>query len=181
MTEVLGKKIDLDTFILIDEINDNEILDNLLVDIHNNRTYYHQPTNVKAKHTEFNFLNHNINFHIFLKSIKNKIQLVWKKNFIIDSSWANIYNKEDYANLHHHKCSTAFSGILYLTDGPGPGTYFSDYDLTIHEKKGRYVLFHGNLLHEVKKFNYTKDRITIAFNCVEVGFSSKDEKVMLIK
>ena len=70
---------------------------------------------------------------------------------------------------------------MYLTDGPGPGTYFPDYDLTIYEKKGRFVLFHGHLVHEVKKFNYTQDRITIAFNCGEVGFINENTKIQIIK
>jgi hypothetical protein len=83
--------------------------------------------------------------------------------------------------MHNHKGSTAFSGILYLTDGPGPGTYFPHYDLTVHEKKGRFCLFHGHLQHEVKKFNYTKDRITVAFNFCQVGFEDENEKILKIK
>lgn len=181
MTEILSKDILLNTFILIDEIKDDLIINNLLKDINENDEYYHKYTNVIGKHTEFYFLNKNKNFHDFLRSIKKQIYSIYKENFIIESSWANIYNKDSYAKVHNHKGSTAFSGILYLTDGPGPGTYFNDYDLTVHEKKGRFVLFHGHLEHEVKKFNYTKDRITIAFNCCATGFENKDQKRILIK
>lgn len=181
MTEILRKNISLDTFILIDEINNDSILNNLLKDINENKEYYHRHTNVVGTHTKFNFLNENKNFHDFLKSIKKQIYSIYKENFIIESSWANIYNKNDYANMHNHKGSTAFSGILYLTDGPGPGTYFNDYDLTVHEKKGKFVLFHGHLSHEVKKFNYIKDRITIAFNCSSVGFFEENQKIILIR
>jgi hypothetical protein len=179
--ELLNKNISLSTFILIDEINNDLIIENLLKDIYNNTKYYPTFTNVVARHTEFNFLNNNKNFIDFMKLIKNQIFSVYKNKFIIDSAWANIYNKDNFANLHDHKSSSAFSGILYLTDGPGPGTYFKDYDLTIHEKKGRFCLFHGHLEHEVKKFNYEKDRITIAFNCVQVGFSDEGQKIVLIK
>jgi hypothetical protein len=42
-------------------------------------------------------------------------------------------------------------------------------------------LFHGHLEHEVKKFNYEKDRVTIAFNCVQVGFPDENAKIVLIK
>jgi hypothetical protein len=116
-----------------------------------------------------------------MKLIKNQIFSVYKNKFMIESAWANIYNKDNFAKLHDHKSSSAFSGVLYLTDGPGPGTYFKDYDLTIHEKKGRFCLFHGHLEHEVKKFNYEKDRVTIAFNCVQVGFPDENAKIVLIK
>jgi hypothetical protein len=181
MTEILKKDILLNTFILIDEINDNLIIDSLLKDVYENNNYYHKYTNVIAKHTEFKFLVGNKNFHNFLKSIKKQISSINDKNFIIGEAWANIYNKNDYAKKHKHVASTAFSGILFLTDGPGPGTYFNDYDLTVHEKKGRFVLFHGHLTHEVKKFNYIKDRITIAFNFYEEGFEEKNQKITYIK
>ena len=181
MTKILRKDILVDTFILIDEINDDLILNNLLKDILENKEYYHKHTNVIGKHTKFNFLNDNKNFHNFLKLIKKQIYYIYKENFLIDNAWANTYNKNDYANLHNHIGSTAFSGILYLTDGPGPGTYFPQYDLTVYEKKGRFCLFHGHLEHEVKKFNYEKDRITIAFNCIQVGFLDEGQKIILIK
>jgi hypothetical protein len=181
MTEILRKDILLDTFILIDEINDDLILNNLLTDIYENKEFYHKYTNIIGKHTKFNFLNENKNFHNFLISIKKQIFYIYKENFLIQGAWANIYNKNDYAKMHHHKASTAFSGILYLTDGPGPGTYFPQYDLTVPEKKGRFCLFHGHLEHEVKKFNYTKDRITIAFNFDNVGFEKENENIIYIK
>ena len=40
-----------------------------------------------------------------------------------------------------------------------------EYDLLIKEKKGRFILFHPLIKHEVKHYNYKKERITIAFNC----------------
>ena len=181
MTEILKKEILLNTFILIDEVNDNLMIDNLLKDINENKEYYHKYTNVIGKHTRFTFLNENKNFHNFLKSIKKQIYSIYKYNFVIQAAWANIYNKDNYAKPHDHRGSTAFSGILYLTDGPGPGTYFPEYDLTVHEKKCRFVLFHGHLVHEVKKFNYTKDRITIAFNFTDVAFEDPNEKIIYIK
>jgi hypothetical protein len=179
--QLFNKEIKLDTFILIDKINDHTIIDNLKEDIYKNDEYFHQPTNVMAKHSEFNFLVNNKNFHNFLKLIKKQIYIIFKKNFIIDEVWANIYNGEDYTKMHDHKGATAFSGILYLTDGPGPGTYFPEYDLTIEEEAGKFVLFHGDLKHEVKKFKYNKDRVTIAFNFTQVAFLNKDRKIEYIK
>jgi hypothetical protein len=175
--KLFNKEIKLDTFILIDKINDLSIINNLKEDIYKNDEYFHQHTNVIAKHTKFDFLIGNKNFHDFLKSIKKQINLIFKENFVVNEVWANIYNGDDYAKIHHHEGSTAFSGILYLTDGPGPGTYFQEYDMTIEEEAGKFVLFHGHLKHEVKKFKYTKDRLTIAFNFTKVSFFNKDQTV----
>lgn len=181
MTKIINKDINIKTFILIDEIKDDDLINNLLKVIYNNNEYHHTQTNVIGKHSKFDFLNNNELFHIFLKKIKKQINLIFKENFIISESWANIYNNDNYALMHNHPGSTAFSGILYLTDGPGPGTYFPEYNLTVEEKKGRFVLFHGNLQHEVKKFKYTKDRVTIAFNFIKIGFLEKDIKIKTVK
>jgi len=180
MTKIHSKDIPLHTFILIDEIDNHLILDNLIKDIYQNNDFFGH-TNVKAKHSQFKFLVDNKNFHDFLHLIKKQIHFIFKDNFVLEDCWSNIYNNDDYAEEHTHTGSNAFSGILYLTDGPGPGTYFKDYDLIVPEKKGRFVLFHGHLKHEVKKFNYTKDRITVAFNCIRVGWISKDQKVLVVK
>lgn len=181
MTKILNKKIEINTFILIDEIDDDILIDNLLKIIYENNELHHTQTYVLSKHSRFDFLNNNPFFHLFLKKIKKQINLIFKENFIIQDVWSCIYNNEDYALMHNHVGSTAFSGILYLTDGPGPGTYFPEYDLTVEEKRGRFVLFHGNLLHEVKKFKYIKDRVVIAFNFTTVGFFNKDTQVQIIK
>lgn len=179
--QILNRVIPLNTFLLIDELNDTFLLDKLLEDIRLNNEFYHTYTNVIGKHTKFNFLQNNHNFINFIKSIKKQIYHICKEDFTISGAWANIYNKNDYAQIHHHEGNTAFCGILYLTDGPGPGTYFNEYDLTVHEKKGRFVLFHSHLNHEVKKFNYLEDRITIAFNVNKIGFLDENQKVKIIK
>tara|TARA_R110000868_G_scaffold71504_3_gene209359 strand:+ start:1068 stop:1580 length:513 start_codon:yes stop_codon:yes gene_type:complete len=162
--ELFKKTIPLDTFVLVDEIQDISIVDFLLTDIKNNKEYLPYSTNVIGKHTKWNFLNENKNFHNFILSIQKQTSKICEHDFILESAWANIYAGEDYVLPHKHEGSTAFSGILYLTDKPGPGTYFPQYDLTVEEKKGRFVLFHGSVEHEVKKFIYMKERITVAFN-----------------
>jgi len=181
MIKILNKEIKINTFILIDEIEDNFLIDDLLKVIYQNNKFHHTQTYVISKHSKFDFLNNNDLFHLFLKKIKKQINLICKESFIVQDAWSVIYNNEDHALLHNHVGSTAFSGLLYLTDGPGPGTYFPEYDLTVEEKKGRFVLFHGNLLHEVKKFKYVKDRVVIAFNFVKVGFFDEGAQVKIIK
>jgi hypothetical protein len=135
------KNIELETYILINEINDFNLIDKLILDVKEGikTSKVSRKTNVKGEHTEFNYLVENSNFHKFLKIIQPSIYKIYKQNFILKEVWGNIYNKNDYAEPHTHEDS-GFCGILYCTDGPGPGTYFNQYDLNIEEKKGRFVL-----------------------------------------
>lgn len=162
----------LNTFILINEIEEISLIDKL-IEIsrkHLPDSVISNLTNVKAQHTNFHSLNLCPEFHEFLKKIKKDIFKIYPLNFSIDSAWTNFYGKTktDHAQEHSHNGTTAFCGILYCTDGPGPGTYFSQYDLNVKEKKGRFILFHPLLLHSVQEFNYQSERITIAFNMNEV-------------
>jgi hypothetical protein len=164
---IFNKSLELKTFILMSEINDYELIDKLVLNAEKEikKSTISGKTNVKAERTEFNSLTKDYNFHNFLKIIQPFIFKIYQKSFIVSDVWANIYSKENhYAEEHNHKGISAFCGILYCTDGPGPGTYFNEYDLNIHEKKGRFVLFTPELKHSVPQFNYTNKRITIAFN-----------------
>ena len=188
---IFSKKIELDSYILINEINDFELIDKLILDVKAGvkTSIISGKTNVKGEHTNFTHLTENSNFHKFLKLIQPSIYKIYQRNFIIRDAWGNIYSKEEhYANCHNHGESSAFCGILYCTDGPGPGTYFNQHDLLISEKKGRFVLFSPILNHEVHNFKYIKDRITIAFNFMETKtfdnydnayFVNKNEEIVL--
>lgn len=167
--KLIQKKIELETYILIGQINDLSLIDNLILEVRKGveKSTVSRKTNVKGKHTEFKYLVSNKDFHNFLKIIQPSIFKIYKRNFIIKEVWGNIYSNKDYAVSHTHDDS-AFCGILYCTDGPGPGTYFKQYDLNIEEKKGRFVLFHPVLEHEVKPYDYKNERITIAWNFSEV-------------
>jgi hypothetical protein len=190
MEEIFNKKIEIDTYILIGEINNFDLIDNLIKDVREGVkiSKVSGKTNVKGEHTEFNYLVANPIFHKFLKIIQPSIYKIYQENFLIKEVWGNIYSKNgDYALSHTHDDS-AFCGILYCTDGPGPGTYFSQYDLLIKEKKGRFILFHPKLLHEVTHYDYKNDRITIAWNFSatkkwidydNVYFIGKDKKIIL--
>jgi len=163
--EIFNKKIEIDTYLLVGEINNFELIDSLIKDVREGlkTSKVSRKTNVKGEHTEFNYLAANPSFHKFLKIIQPSIYKIYKQNFIIKEVWGNIFKKNDYAEAHTHEDS-AFCGILYCTDGPGPGTYFNQYDLNIKEKKGRFVLFHPKLYHEVKPYIQGEERITIAWN-----------------
>ena len=166
----LEKIIERKSYIVIGEMEDYNLIDSLIEiarkKIDNNLAL----TNVKAKRTSFKSLVYEKKFTDFLNKIKPSIQKIFKEDFIISDVWANFYSepKKDYCEMHHHNGNTAFCGVLYCTDGPGPGTYFKDFDLNILEKKGRFILFDPILFHEVKPYPYKKERITIAFNFNEI-------------
>jgi hypothetical protein len=187
--EILNLTVKRDTYILVGEIDDLDLIDKLAEEVKRGIKEKTISTNV-TNHTVFNFFIENPLFHKFLKIIHRSIYKIYKQNFIIKDAWGNIYFKKgDVANKHTHKGVSAFCGILYCTDGPGPGTYFEDYDITIQEKKGRFVLFDPILIHGVKEFDYNKERITIAWNFMEIkkwsNFTNvykvnpKDEQIVL--
>jgi len=165
--ELKTKEIILNTFLLTGEIQNECIINNLIDFVKNNKKkelYY--KTHIKGHFTGFNSLIENQDFHYFLKSIQPSIYKIYKKHFIIHEAWGNVCELNDEVIEHTHWGTTAFCGILYLSDN-GPGTFFKDFDITIDEKIGKYVLFHPLLLHSVKKNLKNKERITIAFNMNE--------------
>lgn len=170
---ILAQEVKTNTFILIGELNNEVLINDLIKDVketvEKGKNLYNYKTNVQAIHTDFKSLSSNPNVHKFFCETKSSVFKVYKRNFEIREVWGNIYNKpnKDYTIEHQHAEASAFCGIIYLTDGPGPGTYFREYDLLVPEKKGRFVFFHPFLFHEVKPFNYTQERITIAFNLFE--------------
>jgi len=163
----LEKKIELNSFIYVNEINDDALIDNLIIDSKKKllESTLNYSTNVFAKRTNFDALVNNFYFNIFLKKIQKDIFKIYQDKFIIKEVWANFYrDSKDHAKMHNHRQATAFCGILYCTDSSGPGTFFPQYNLNVLEKKGRYVLFSPILDHEVKPCDFKGGRITIAWN-----------------
>ncbi len=171
-SDVLTKIVERKTNIVIGEIDDDQLIDSLIIEAKDKlkESTVSGKTNVRAEHTDFRALTYSPNFHSFLLKIKSSIKKIYEKKFEVREVWANIYKEpnKDYAITHSHADTSAFCGVLYCTDGPGPGTYFNDYDLTIQEKKGRFILFSPILLHEVRPYDYKKERITIAFNFFQI-------------
>jgi hypothetical protein len=163
--EIKKNNIEIETFILIGKIKDIELINNLknLIKKKIKEKNKIEETNIQGLFSGFKSLVNEPYFHIFAEQIKESIKLVCKNNCIIDEAWGNIYYKNNYAQEHHHIGTTAFSGILYLTEG-GPGTYFKQYKKNISEEIGKFVLFHSYLLHEVKKIEDEIERMTISFN-----------------
>ena len=163
MIDLKIRKIEKEIFLLTGQVNNYELINNLIKDVKSFNVNYDKKTHVKGGFTGFNSLINNNNFYNFLKSIKSEINLIYKKDFIVADAWANICKKNDEVVEHSHQTATAFCGILYLTEG-GPGTFFSEISLSVEEKIGKFILFNSLLLHNVKKIENDKERITIAFN-----------------
>jgi hypothetical protein len=158
------KEILNETFILTGKINDKKLIDNLINFVKNNKNEeLSYQTHVKAHFTGFKSLIENIHFINFLTLIQGNIKLIFPDNFIIKDAWGNLCKKNEEVSEHDHRTVSAFCGILYLTEG-GPGTYFKDYDFTVEEEIGKFILFHPYLKHSVKKIENDIERITVAFN-----------------
>jgi hypothetical protein len=165
---LMAKDINIETYILTGMLDDTDIINNLINFVKKNKDEnLSYKTNVKGHFTGFQSLVQNKYFINFLEKIKKNIQIVYQDNFIINSAWGNICAFGEEITEHDHIGVTAFSGILYLTEG-GPGTYFKEYDLTIEEKIGKYVLFSPILKHSVKKLEKNIERITVAFNMNQI-------------
>jgi hypothetical protein len=161
--ELKVKDITVETFILTGKINNINLINNLINCSKSiNKNTLNDQTHVKGTFTGFNSLNENEYFHAFLKNILPQIQKVYFNSFAIQSSWANILTKGGEVKEHTHS-NSAFSGILYLTEG-GPGTFFKEHNITVEEEVGKYVLFSSILSHSVKPLEKDLERITIAFN-----------------
>jgi hypothetical protein len=158
------KEINFETFILTGEIKNDFIINNLKNFIKNNKDEkLSYNTNVKAHFTGFESLVENKDFYNFIQLIKPEIKIIYNQPFKIKSAWGNLCKKGDEVLEHDHVAVSAFCGILYLTEG-GPGTYFKQYNLTIEEKIGKFILFHPLILHSVKKIENDIERMTVAFN-----------------
>jgi hypothetical protein len=174
------KEIIQETFLLTGQVKDLSIINNLKehIKINVNEDLSHK-TYVKGKMSDFSYLINNQFFHDFLKHIQPYIYLIYKNNFIINSAWANICKKSEQVLLHNHLGITAFCGILYLTKN-GPGTYFKDYDITVEEEIGKFVLFSPILYHSVKEVENDVERITVAFNMNETKFWDENKNNIII-
>jgi hypothetical protein len=178
--EIKIKKIEIEGFILINEINNIDLINKLknVIKQKVKEVPKNQPkTHVKGEFTGFQSLNNHALYHEFLYLIKEDIKKICKTNFTIDDAWGNVYKKGDEATEHDHGGVDAFCGILYLTEG-GPGTYFKEHDLTVEEKIGRYVLFHPILRHSVKPLTENIERVTMAFNNNRIKDWVKYDKII---
>jgi uncharacterized protein (TIGR02466 family) len=131
---------------------------------------------------------HDENFSDLISIVNDRIKkfadtLESKQDYTCTWSWFNVYEKNDYQEIHHHTNCT-FSGVFFLKTNENssplivlnPSEHFNgDFefktpnDLNIQNyrifpNQNRLVLFRSYLKHMVPKHESYEKRITIAFN-----------------
>ena len=147
-------------------------------------------TNVKATHTEWDWepnkqiypeANAEINklkvylinevYTYFMTYLYGKPQSSKYKNTVkIPHFWGNIYEKGDYAQVHHHDSMwTRFSFAYFVKSKWYHSPFvFTDNKKRIRPKEGRYVIFPSYVRHHVPKHRFNEQRITLSGNmCIQ--------------
>lgn len=175
-------KIQKEVFILTGKIKNEPLLKKLKQFIlDKSHIKFKEGSNVHSSRTDFKALINNDEFFGFLKEAKDIISFAWDKDFVVFDAWGCVYRESsDYCKKHNHLGTTAFSGILYLSDH-GPGTYFNELNLTIKEEFGKFVIFDPMLYHEVPYYNYKKERVVAAFNCDDHKYMTNPNTTKILR
>ena len=130
-------------------------------------------TNVKAFHTEWNWLPDNQKIKNFKSFILSKIEKHYQPGALVDGQryfgeivnfWGNGYKKGDHAQSHCHKPNDfSFSYFVKAKWYDSP-LVFDSSGKKIRPKEGRYVIFPSYLLHSVPKNRYNHERVTLSGN-----------------
>ena len=130
-------------------------------------------TNVKAFHTDWNWLSDNQKIKDFKSFIESEIERYYEPGARVDGKryfgkivnfWGNVYKKNDYAQSHSHRLydySFAYFVKAKWYDSP---LVFDDSGKKIRPKEGRYIIFPSYLLHSVPKNRYNHERVTLSGN-----------------
>ena len=131
-------------------------------------------SNVKASiHTEWDWEPNNITFTNLKSFVQGEIERHFhpgaysgspRRYLQMENFWANVYEKDDYAEAHCHKPND-FSFAYFVKakwyDSP---LIFVDSGKRIRPKEGRFVAFPAYLRHSVPKHRYNDTRITLSGN-----------------
>ena len=130
-------------------------------------------TNVKAKHTEWDWQQNHSQVIKFKAWILNEVRKEFGKFACIGEKedklevvnfWANIYNKGDYAVPHMHlPCYVSFAYFL-KSKWYHPSLVFSHHGESVRPKDGRIVIFPSWVYHHVRKHRFAEQRITLSGN-----------------
>ena len=133
-----------------------------------------QEINVIASiHTEWDWEPHNITFRNLKGFIREEIEREYKPGsrsggsrswLKINSFWANVYEKGDFAHSHCHKPHDFSFAYFVKAKWYYPPLVFTESGKRIHPKEGRYVIFPAYLKHHVPKQRYNNTRITLSGN-----------------
>ena len=165
--ELRVKELSQETFILTGKINDGDIINNLINFVKNNKDEnLSYKTKIKGHFTGFTSLVNNEDLNKFVNIIRPQIKLVYQNDFNVFEAWGNILKKDEEVLEHVHDIN-GFCVILYLTEN-GPGTFFKQHNFLVNEEIGKYVIFSPCLIHSVEKIKEDVDRITVAFNAINI-------------
>ena len=96
----------------------------------------------------------------------------WSGHFDGYDIWTNFSYKGDDNPTHNH--SGLLSGVIYYKNHKHP-TIFDDYGCEYEGIDGTMVMFPSNTFHHVEPQTVNKERITIAFNIMQLDESVSDE------
>jgi len=157
-------------------------------------------TNVKAKMTKWNMLDHKP-FKIIADKVEKTIQDFFHENTDLDletfmtTCWGSIYGKGDYSELHAH-VPAMYSWVYYVKVddnsaplhfprkllGPVNDQSFGwkdetpDSGLYYRPKSGTGIIFPGWLQHQVPKHDNDNERIIVVGNVEGTGYVEYPQK-----
>jgi len=157
-------------------------------------------TNVKAKMTKWNMLDHKP-FKIISDKVEKTIQDFYKEHTDLDletfmtTCWGSIYGKGDYSELHAH-VPAMYSWVYYVKVddnaaplhfprkllGPVQDQSFGwkdetpDSGLYYRPKSGTGIIFPGWLQHQVPKHDNDNERIIVVGNVEGTGYVEYPQK-----
>ena len=164
-------------------------------------------TNVKAKMTQWNMLDHKP-FKILSNKVEKTIQDFFHENTSLDietfmtTCWGSIYQKGDYSEIHAH-VPALYSWVYYvdvdddaaplhfprkilgqLPKGLGYRDKTSDSGFYYKPKSGTGVLFPGWFEHQVPPHTGEKERIIVVGNVEGTGvveYPQKQRKFTIVE
>lgn len=129
-------------------------------------------TNVKGIMSSYFIWQESDVFHNLLTEIEKTIINIYGKEranckVLITNAWSGIYKKGHHTVPHSH-AGSEFSFVYYLqSDGTTPIRFLRGSDAPIYQfypKDNDFVIFPGNIPHDVPKHTSEQDRICIAGN-----------------
>ena len=150
----LSGTIDIDSEYFIQKIEEG-------INSNNNLSY---KTNVKGKHTSFEYFVDDKNFHDFALNIVDYLETIEFnfKPYELKEAWGIKLGYADYSQIHDH-FGCYLSGSLYLNEH-NQELIFPEIKKSIKPKKGQFVIFSSDLKHYTKKNIFNENKYGIGFN-----------------
>ena len=131
-------------------------------------------TNVKADHTEWDWMPENSQVKELKRCIFAEIDTYYRIKAIsfarppeleMDNFWGMVYNKGDYTQSHHHLPYHLYSFAYFLkSKWYHPPLVFTHSGKRIPSKEGTYVIFPSHLMHHVPRNRFKEPRMTLSGN-----------------